>query len=213
MARFDLVPGESEVVVRASTNVNTVTMATTEVSGYLDAETSPGGVFLAVTARACHIELPVGALHSGNPFYDREGRHRFDAERYPLVAAELVRAIPLGAGEHRATWRLTFHGATRDVDGTLSARAVDVDSIVIEGESGFDVRNWGVQPGGFLAIRVHPTARFAVHLRARRRANPADAADGWHHQGDAGRGPWSSAFSFGSERPGRTAHGREVQGT
>jgi len=199
MARFDLVPGESEVVVSASTSVHTVTMRTGDVVGHLDAETTPGGVFLAVAVPLCRIELPVGSLHSGNPFYDREGQHRFDAEHYPLVAAELVTAIPLGAGVHRVTWRLTFHGATHDVNGDLVARAVDADSITVEGNNCFDVRDWGVQPGGILVIRVHPTARFAVHLLARRRADASEAPDS-RHQGDATRGPGSSPSAFSFER-------------
>ncbi|HEY5012502.1 MAG TPA: YceI family protein [Acidimicrobiia bacterium] len=174
MARFDLVPGGSEVRVSASTSLQTVTMTTGDVAGHLDAETTPGGVFLAVAVPWCRIELPVGSLHSGNPLYDREGRRRFDAERYPLVAAELVTAIPLGAGVHRVTWHLTFHGATHDVIGDLVARAVDADSIVVDGDNLVDVRDWGVQPGGLLVIRVHPRARFAVHLLARRRVDPAD---------------------------------------
>lgn len=213
MVRFDLVPGESEVFVSASTSVHTVTMSTGDVLGDLDAEITPDGVFLAVAAPLCRIELLVGSLHSGNPFYDRVGQRRFDAEHYPLVAAELVSAIPLGVGVHRVTWRLTFHGTTHDVDGDLVARAVDATSITVDGGNRFDVRDWGIRPGGFLGIRVHPTARFVVHLLARRRVNPADAVDGWHHQADVARGPWSSAFAFGSEHPGRTAHDREVQRT
>jgi len=190
MARFDLVPGESTVLVSASTSVHTVTLTTGDVVGHLDAETTPGGVFLAVAAPLCRIELPVGSLHSGNPFYDREGRRRFDAEHYPLVAAELVAAIPLGAGVHHVTWRLTFHGATHDVDGDLVARAVDADSIVVDGDNRVDVRDWGVQPGGLLVLRVHPTASFAVHLLARRRR---------------------SALPSALDAPATTAHAREVQ--
>lgn len=176
MVRFDLVPGESEVRVSASTSLHTVTMRTGDVVGHLDAETTPGGVCLAVVVPFCRIELPVGSLHSGNPLYDREGQRRFDTEHYPLVAAELVTAIPLGAGVHRVTWRLTFHGATHDVSGELTARAVDDDSITVDGDHCFDVRDWGVQPGGFLVIRVHPMARFAVHLLARRRGESRGSA-------------------------------------
>lgn len=177
MVRFDLVPGACEVFVRARTNVNTVTMATTDVVGHLDADTTPAGVFLAITVPWCRIELPVASLHSSNPLYDWEGRRHFDADRYPLIAAELVRAIPAGAGRHAVTWRLTFHGTARDLDCTLVARAIDEDSILVEGESGFDVRDWGVQPGGLLAIRVHPEASFAVHLLAHRHAPRREALE------------------------------------
>jgi hypothetical protein len=212
VARFDLVPGESEVRVSASTNVNTVTMRTGDVVGHLDAKTTPGGVFLAVAVPLSRIELPVSSLHSGNPIYDREGRRRFDAEHYPLVAAELVTAIPLGGGVHRVTWRLTFHGATHDVDGHLVARAVDPDWIVVDGDDRFDVRDWGVQPGGLLAIRVHPTATFAVHLLAGRRGDPADAAEAAITRVTPRAGPGAHG-SDGAWTSGRTANGRDVQRT
>jgi hypothetical protein len=183
LVRFDLVPGESEVLVSAGTSLHyEVKMRTGDVVGHLDAETTPGGVFLAVSVPSCRIEVPVGSLRSGNPFYDREGRRRFDAGHYPLVAAELVTAIPLGAGLHRVTWRLMFHGATHDLTGDLMARAVDADAILVDADHRFDVREWGVQPGGLLGIRVHPAARFAVHLLARRHADPANEADGRHHR-------------------------------
>ncbi|MGZ6976388.1 MAG: YceI family protein [Acidimicrobiia bacterium] len=159
-------------------------MRTGDVVGHLDAETTAGGVSLAVAVPWSRIELPVGSLHTGNPLYDREGQRRFDAEHYPLVAAELLAATPLGAGVHRVAWRLTFHGATHDIDGELIARVVDDDSITVDGDNRIDVRDWGVQPGGLLVIRVHPTATFAVHLLARRRDDPVDTAERWHHQCD-----------------------------
>ena len=176
MAHFDIVSGESEVLVSATTSLHPVTLTTSDVVGELDIETTPTGVFLAV-APSCRIELRVDSLHSGNAFYDREGKRRFDARHHPLVTAQLVTAIPLGAGRHRVTWRLTFHGATHDIRGDLTARGVDDDSIVVEGDNAFDVRDWGVQPGGFLVIRVRPEARFAVRLLARRCANPVAAPE------------------------------------
>ncbi|MBK5289992.1 MAG: YceI family protein [Acidimicrobiia bacterium] len=161
-----------------STTLQTVEMSTGDVGGRLDAEITPGGVVLAVVGPLCRVEVPVGSLHSGNALYDWEGRRRFDAEHYPLVSAELVTAVPLGAGVHHVTWRLAFHGAAHDVDGDLVARAVSADSIVVDGGNGFDVRDWGIQPGGFLGVRVRPTARFAVHLLARRPVKTEDATDG-----------------------------------
>jgi hypothetical protein len=174
MVRFDIVPGSSTVRVRATTTVNTVTMTTTDVLGHVDAETTAAGVFLAVAEPPGHLELRVDALHSGNWFYDREGLRRFDAAHYPLVAADLVGAIPLGGGAHRVTWLLTFHGATRQVSGELLAQHVDPDSILIEGEHDVDVRTWGLQPTGLLSIRVNPEAIFSVSLLARRRNSLAE---------------------------------------
>ncbi|MGZ6575722.1 MAG: DMP19 family protein [Solirubrobacteraceae bacterium] len=80
VVRFDLVPGESEVRVSASTSLHTVTMRTGDVVGHLDAETTARGVSLAVAVPWSRIELPVGSLHTGNPLYDREGQRRVDAE-------------------------------------------------------------------------------------------------------------------------------------
>lgn len=171
MARFVIVSGESEVSVRARTNVNTVTMTTTEIVGSLDADTTPSGVFLATPVPASRIEVPVGALSSGNPLYDHEGRRRFNSSHYPLVVAELATAIPLGGGRHVVCWRLTLHGRTGDLHGELAAYAIEPDLIMVEGKHHLDVQNWGVHLGGMLGIRVHPEADFSVRLVARRPRN------------------------------------------
>lgn len=172
MARFEIVPGESEVLVRARTNVNTVTMTTTEMVGSVDADTSSSGVFLGTPVPASRIEIPVAALRSGNRWYDYEGRRHFEAARYPMAVAELATAIPLGGGRHWVHWRLTFHGHTGDLHGELSAYAIDPHAIMIEGNHHFDVQHWGVHAGGLLGVRVHPDADFSVRLVARRPRHP-----------------------------------------
>lgn len=170
MARFELIRGGSEVVVRArmSPGARTITMVTHDVVGAFDAELTPVGVFLAITRPACRIEVPVHTMHSLNPLLDREGRRRFDAKHYPVITAELVTAIPRGSGLHRVTWRLHFHGEVHDVDGDMAARALTLDTIRLEGEQSFNVRRWGVATGGYLGLHVDPEARFAVKLLARR---------------------------------------------
>jgi hypothetical protein len=174
MTRYRVVEGRSRVEVAVRTTVGPIALTAEEVSGAFEAERSEHGVFLAVTRPTCRIEVPVRALHSGNWLFDREGRRRFDARRHPLVVAELVGAIPRSGGEHWVAWRLTFHGRTRDLMGAMRVADAAANAIRIRGCESFDVREWGVEPGGRLGVKVEPQADFTVDLFAV--AGP-DAAD------------------------------------
>ncbi|MGZ7019427.1 MAG: YceI family protein [Acidimicrobiia bacterium] len=169
--RYCVIAGSSHVEVAVRTSVGTIAMAADEIAGELDADVGARGVYLAVTRPTCRIEVPVRALHSGNRMLDHEGRRRFEANRYPLVVAELVGAIPCADGEHRVTWRLTVHGRTHDIDGSMSVETVTDDVIHVQGSESFDLRDWGMEPGSYLGLKVHPDAKFTVDLLA-----AADAA-------------------------------------
>jgi hypothetical protein len=166
VTRYRIEPGSSQVGVVVALSIGTISMAAREISGELDAEMTEHGVFLTVTQPACRLEVPVHALHSGNPLLDREGRRRFDAQHFPLVVAELVGAVPRSAGDHFVTWRLTLHGQTHDLDGEMRVLARDADSFVASGSEMFDVRDWGFTPGGYLGVKVRPHATFSVDLLA-----------------------------------------------
>lgn len=167
--RYELVPEESGVHVRASSSLHAVTMDATGLTGYLEAEVGEDGAVAPDPTPRGRLVLAVDRLRSGNPLYDREGARRIDADRFPEIVGELVAMEHLGDGRHRTTGRLTFHGETCDVEGELVVRRPDARTVVLDGEQVFDVRDWGVRPPRVLMLRVHPDARVRVHLVARRR--------------------------------------------
>ncbi len=158
MARYRLLPGDSEVSVRASSNLHAITMVSSAVEGWFDDDTSGGA-----------IELRVDSLRSDNPLYDREGARRLDVKHYPTITGRIVSATPGTENQSTVRGELTFHGATREVEGELRVSR-DGERIVIEGEQEFDVREWGVKPPRLLMLRVHPEARVRVRLVGEREA-------------------------------------------
>lgn len=156
MTRYQVVAGESEVVVRASSNLHAITMRSTDVSGWFEPDAGRG-----------EIELRVDSLHSENPLYDREGARRLDAARYPVITGRLLSCAPRTDGPSDAHGEITFHGATRPVEGELSVTASGDGAVVIEGTREFDVRQWGVKPPRLLMLKVHPDALVRIRLVAR----------------------------------------------
>jgi polyisoprenoid-binding protein YceI len=110
------------------------------------------------------IEVPVATLRSGNPLEDAELQRRVDARRYPTIAGEVRTAAALeDDGRFRVEGDLTFHGVTKAVTGEVRV-TVDGDSLRMEGEQTFDVRQFGIKPPRILMLRVEPDVRVRIEL-------------------------------------------------
>lgn len=150
--RYAIVVDESEVVVRASSNLHAITMRATEFDGWFE------------PPAAGELRLAVAGLESDNALYDREGARRLDAAQYPYISGRLSALDADGT----ARGELAFHGTVRPVRGTLRVETVDPETVILTGEQTFDVRDWGVKPPRLLMLKVHPEALVRVRLVARR---------------------------------------------
>ena len=63
---------------------------------------------------------------------------------------------------------LSFHGITREVSGTVAVEAPDGDTIVIEGDQVFDIRDFDVPSPKILMLKILPDVRVHMLLRAER---------------------------------------------
>jgi polyisoprenoid-binding protein YceI len=159
MATFRIVPERSVVSIAARSSLHPINGEAHGLEGSVDLSTGLGG----------RIELPVASLRSGNPLYDAEMHRRVDARRHPTIVGEVVEATPLDdPGRWRILGDLTFHGVTRQVEGEVSVEAPDPDTLVIEGEHVFDVRDFGVRPPRIGFLRVHPDVNVAIRIEATR---------------------------------------------
>jgi polyisoprenoid-binding protein YceI len=112
------------------------------------------------------FEVPVRSLRSGNALEDAELQRRVDAGRFPTIVGELRRATKLDdEGRFEVEGDLTFHGVTRPATGELLL-TLQGDRLRIEGESVFDVRQFGVKPPRILMLRVDPEVRVRIALVA-----------------------------------------------
>jgi polyisoprenoid-binding protein YceI len=143
-------------------------METDGFEGFIDADTTGGQLHFDVTPKA-HLELEVDRLESGNRMYDHELERRLDVRRYPRVKGDVSDVLPIDGGNRcRVKGDLSLHGVTRSVEGEVTFRVLDDDTIEIEGEKTIDMRSFGLEPPKILVLRVHPEVKIRARLIAKR---------------------------------------------
>ena len=105
--------------------------------------------------------LPVRRLTSGNVLEDRELHKRIDAERYPTIDGVLTAVERVDGDRYRVSGDLAFRGVSRPCQDELRITPVDDRTIRLEGQSTFDIRDFGMKPPRILMLRVEPTWLFA----------------------------------------------------
>jgi PadR family transcriptional regulator AphA len=165
--RFVVDPDLSAILIRARSNVGTIEFGTTGVRGQVDAAVRDGGVIgsAAVTAR---LEVDVANLTSGNSLYDAELMHRVHARLFPEAVVELDQAEQLGSGDRfQIGGRLTFHGVTAPLDGTVSVAVLGHNKLVVTGEKVIDIRDFEIAAPTMLMLKIYPDVRVFLHVEAR----------------------------------------------
>ena len=115
------------------------------------------------------LSLRAEKLSSGNPLQDRELRRRIDARRYPTIDGALTALRDAGAlGRYVVGGDLTFRGVTRAVEDEMTITRVGDDVVELEGETTFDIRDFGMDPPKILLFRVEPDVRVKAHIVALR---------------------------------------------
>jgi polyisoprenoid-binding protein YceI len=166
---YRIVAQESTVHIGARSNVHPINTRTAGLEGFVDLEFDDDGNVDLASTPAGRLSFPVDLLRSGNPFEDRELRKRIDARHFPTIAGVMTAMAPAPQpGRYLVSGDLTFRGVTRAHTGEMDIEAVDADTIRLVGESGFDVRDFGMQPPRILMLRVEPEVTVRVELVARR---------------------------------------------
>jgi polyisoprenoid-binding protein YceI len=169
MARFEVVPGQSQVSLDGRSSLHPVHTSTHELEGYLEAELLDNGRLDLSVPPTGRFEIPIESLKSGNELYDLEMRRRLNPQRYPTIIAELLelRDPGNGAGYH-AAGNLTFHGVTRRFEGKLNINRLDDQTLEVNGEQMFDVRDFNMQPPKLLMLKVYPEVQVSLKAVAKR---------------------------------------------
>jgi hypothetical protein len=175
VAHYRIVPERSRVSIWARSSLHDIETTTEGLRGALDLEMRAGGRLDLKAQPRATISLPVDRLKSGNPLEDRELRRRIDARRFPTIDGALVEVQPTSVeGKYHVRGDITFRGVTRSYASVVTAIAVDDRTLRIEGESTFDVRDFGLEPPKILMLKVEPEVRVRVEIVAERdvRAGP-----------------------------------------
>jgi polyisoprenoid-binding protein YceI len=166
MTRYVIVPARSTVWIEARSSLHPIHGEADGLEGYLDVTVTDGRLDLSEPAEM-HVELPVDRLRSGNALMDREMQRRIDGQRYRTISGDARKVRELDAdGRYRLIGDVTFHGATRTMEGNVRVAASGDGTVVIEGEQMFDIRDFNVQPPKVLMLRVEPDVRVRVRVTA-----------------------------------------------
>jgi polyisoprenoid-binding protein YceI len=169
VARFRIVPDRSAVSIEGSSSVHPIKTRTVGLEGYVDFDLQDGGLVDLRAQPRGELSLDVVRLSSGNPLEDREMRRRIDARRFPTIQGRLSEmAETEHEGRYRVRGEVTFRGVTRSHEDEMTVSSVDDHTVKLEGESTFDIRDFGMQPPRILMLRVHPEVTVRIEVWAER---------------------------------------------
>jgi PadR family transcriptional regulator PadR len=164
--RFRVVPERSAVLIEARSTVGPITFGMIGITGSIETVMRDGQIEPGEHTRA-HLEIAFERLSSGNRLYDAELLRRIDARRYPVATLELHEVNPIGAAERFALdGSITFHGDTRNLQGTVVAGLPSARTLVVRGEHGFDIRDFDISSPTVLMFRIYPDVMVKLQLEA-----------------------------------------------
>lgn len=169
MTRFRVIPEQSQVWIEARSSLHPIHGEGTGIQGEEELEVTDGRVDLSAPPKA-RVELPVERLHSGNALQDMEMRRRIEAQKYPTIIGELVKATALSQpNRYRLQGDLTFHGITRRLEADVTETLNGEGLLMVEGEYVLDVRAFGITPPRILGLQVYPEVQVRFRVVAERR--------------------------------------------
>lgn len=167
MARYRIVPELSRVWIDARSSLHPIHSTTDGLEGFIDLEADGGGKVDLTKPAAGKLSLPVERLSSGNRLEDRELHKRVDAKRYPTIDGVLTKMERVeNDGRYRVSGDLAFRGVLRECQDEMRVELVDDRTVRLEGQSTFDVRDFGMEPPRILMLRVEPDVVVRVEIVA-----------------------------------------------
>ena len=165
-SRFRVVPERSAVMINARSSVGPITFGAIGVTGFIEASIAGRRVCPPLQPTA-HLEVGVESLRSGNSLYDAELLRRIDARRHPTVSLDLRACTAVGSsGRYQLLGEVTFHGVSRPLDGTVSVAMPSDNRLVIRGEQGVDIRDFGIASPTVLMLRIYPDVVVGLQIEA-----------------------------------------------
>jgi polyisoprenoid-binding protein YceI len=155
--RFEVVPEESRLWVRAHSSIHTIESTSKGIEGFIDAQMRDDGRFDTSGETTARIEIPIHSLTTGNLIYDREMYRSVGARLHPLVTGELAFLKETSdAGRYEITGELTFRGLTRTYTDHMTLETSATGRVRLEGECRIDLTDFSFEPPRFMMLRVHP---------------------------------------------------------
>lgn len=147
--------------LNATSSVHPIHGEIRQVRGEANVEVRDGQIQLDPSPTA-YVESDVEQLQTGKKLEDIALRKQIEAKKFPTVRYE-VRSVEGGPERFTLRGAFTFHGQTQELTEEATAR-VDGDTIYVDAEHTFDIRDFGVQPFKLLSLQIHPNVNLKIHL-------------------------------------------------
>jgi hypothetical protein len=167
--RYTIDPQRSRVWIDAKSSLHPIHSESGGLEGFFEAEVLGGGRINPRIMPHAHLELPVELLSSGNALYDREMKRRVDARRYPTITGDLKAMKETGRDHtYLVEGDLSFKGSTRTYEDEMAVDFLDGNTLTLEGEHTFDIRDFGMDPPKIMMLKVYPDIAVRVKIVAQR---------------------------------------------
>jgi polyisoprenoid-binding protein YceI len=164
---YRIVPDRSRVYIDAQSSLHPIHATTTGLEGFIELAFGEDGEVDLTAKAAGRVSLAVGRLSSGNRLEDREMQRRIDARRYPTIEGALAGIAQGPAPDiYKVTGEVTFRGVSRAHEDLMTIRALDANTVRLEGRSRFDIRDYGMEPPRVLMLQVQPEVDVRVEILA-----------------------------------------------
>jgi len=151
--------------------VHPIHSTTDGLEGFVDVEFEPAGEMKLHATPAGKLSLAVSKITSGNRMEDRELQRRIDSRRFPNIEGVLGAVTRAeGDGTYNVSGDITFRGVSQHHEDLMQIRSVSEDTIELEGQSHFNIRDFGMEPPKLLMAKVEPEVEIRVAIVAVREA-------------------------------------------
>jgi polyisoprenoid-binding protein YceI len=76
--------------------------------------------------------------------------------------------VSANGGRYHVRGDLSLHGVTKPIEGDVTLRAIDDETVEVEGEKVIDLRDFGLQPPKILMLKVYPDVKVRAKVVATR---------------------------------------------
>ena len=167
MARYDIVPERSQVLIEATSNVHPINSRTDGLEGFVELEVGVSGRVDTTAEPKGELSLRVERLSSGVAREDRELRRRVDTRRFPTIDGRLTTLHDTGCDDRYVVrGDLTFRGVTNTYEDEMTIARFDDQTLHLEGRATFDIRDFGMEPPRVLMLKVEPQVTVRIDVVA-----------------------------------------------
>ena len=169
MPRYRIEPERSRIWIDGRSTLHPIHSTTDGLEGFIEFDLSDDGEVVDDARPTGRLTLPSVRLSSGNSLEDRELHRRIDTQRFPTVEGVLTGIHRVGtANRYQVSGDLEFRGVSKRCEDEMTVTVIDERTIRLEGQSTFDIRDFGMQPPRMLMLKVEPEVAVRVEIVATR---------------------------------------------